>query len=113
MDTNKPIPTTCRFASTNALGNPRTGPTYNTKLAYRGQINSGNPVFVTVNNAAGTSPGYPDGFRDHAMTGVGYMFSTIDGDYIILHTTSTSDGDLYVALSASTLGDYAWCYFEK
>lgn len=59
-----------------------------------------------------TSQGFIDGFGTHGMAGVGYMFSTVDGDYIIVHTTATIDEDFYASLDSSTFSEYAWGILE-
>ena len=112
LSTRSIIPTTCEWASKNILGGPRLGATYNTKAAYRAQINAGNPVLVAVENSTATSNTYTEGFGDHGMTGVGYMFSVVDGDYIIVHTTQIEDGDWYIGLNADGFREYAWGIFE-
>lgn len=89
------------------------GATYNTKSKYGSYIDAGNPVLVSVYNATdGSEEGYTGGFGDHVMTGVGYMFSDVDGDYIIVHTTHVSDGDCYISLDSSGFAEYAWGLFE-
>ena len=106
-------PTTCQWASKTFLGDPRMGATYNTKSKYGSYIDAGNPVLVSVYNATdGSEEGYTGGFGDHVMTGVGYMFSDVDGDYIIVHTTHVGDGDCYISLDSSGFAEYAWGLFE-
>lgn len=106
------VPTTCAWNSINLLGYPNFGASYNPKSVYKAQIDAGNPVYVSCNDSTMTSTGYPTGFENHGMTGVGYMFSTVDGDYIIVHTTATIDGDFYASLDSSTFSEYAWGILE-
>lgn len=99
------------YATTNSLGYPQFGAANNTLVEYKAELDSGYPVFIAMLNAPGTSPAYSEGFGDHAVVGVGYSFSGTF-DYIIVHTTATSDGDIYVTPNSSDLGDFAWFYIH-
>lgn len=99
------------FDTTNALGTPRYGATYNTLVEYKTELDSGYPVVIAMIDAPGTTDAYSNGFGDHAIVGVGYSFSGTF-DYIIAHTTAQSDGDVYLTPNSSVLGDYAWFYFH-
>lgn len=105
-------PTTCEWNSSDSSGCPNLGASYNPKSVYKAQIDAGNPVFVLCDNSTMTSQGFIDGFGTHGMAGVGYMFSTVDGDYIIVHTTATIDEDFYASLDSSTFSEYAWGILE-
>lgn len=85
---------------------------YNTFATYKSYINNSNPVCVGVSGGTANSPAYSDGFGDHWMTGVGYSV-TAGTNYLIVHTTAQSDGNIYVLYSSFSLGDFEWCLFKK
>ncbi len=107
-------PSFCNFASTIA-GLPRNGPTYNTYATYKSEINSNRAVVIGCFNATMTTPGYPTGFGDHSITGIGYSYQTAGGSakYVIVYTTSRNDGRVYINVNSGALGDYAWFIVRK
>ena len=100
--------TSIAFRST-ILGFPQQGPSYNTFEDYQDEIMANRPVFIAMNGATHSTTAYPSGFGDHAVTGVGFNIAS-QTTYIIMHTTSKSDGDVSVPLNTTDMGSYAWCF---
>ena len=85
------------------------GPNYNTFDAYKSEILANRPVFIVTDGAKYTTNGYPDGFGDHALVGMGYECGALT-NYVIVYTTVQKDGSVKVPLNSTSLGNYAWCY---
>lgn len=98
------------WQSVNALGFPRYGSTYNPYSAYTSEIDLGRAVCIQSENATVSTPGYANGWDSHMITGVGYSFSTVNSQekYVIVHTTNTAGGKVYIPIFGTALGSYGW-----
>jgi hypothetical protein len=87
------------------------GLTYNTKEAFKMMIDLCTPVGVYFNSSNVTTPGFPEAFGAHMVTGIGYSFSN-SGDYIVCYTTNVADGQVYFPLTSTGLAYNAWFYLD-
>lgn len=111
---NLGVPSYCDFTKT-VCNIPRTGPTHNPYSTYRSEINANRAVVIGCLGASVTTPGYPNGFKDHSITGIGYSYQTAGGSskYVIVYTTSKNDGKVYIDIESGALGKYAWFIVRK
>lgn len=77
---------------------------YQTAVSY---INQNHPFVICVWGCTQTSPGYPDGFGNHAMACDGYITITpqagVSGNFLSVHDTAC-DGDVLIDYDSSTIG---------
>lgn len=104
-------PVTCGWNSTNIIGAPRKGITYNSKESYKESISAGFPVGVYCSSSNVATVGYPNGIGAHMMTGIGYSFGA-NGDFITCYTTNIADGEVSFPLTSSGLNNHAWFWLK-
>lgn len=77
------------------------------------EIDDNKPLVATLIGSKLTAPSYPNGFKNHSMTGVGYQYENdsdgIHDRYIIVHDTGV-DGDVNCNFDSSSLGTNTWTY---
>ncbi|MDR2590428.1 MAG: hypothetical protein LBC71_05530 [Oscillospiraceae bacterium] len=89
-------------------GTPLFGAANNPYSTFVSEINSGRAVSVGSTGSTVKTPGYPNGWNSHVVTGLGYSYVTgFPWQYIIVHTTSANDGQVYLFLN-NNIVNYAW-----
>ncbi|MCL1807838.1 MAG: hypothetical protein FWG31_09070 [Oscillospiraceae bacterium] len=101
-------PSFCDWHSKNANGIPNFGAAHNSYSTYIGEINAGRAVSIVSLDCTISTATYQSGWRSHMVTGIGYSYVTgLPWQYVIVHTTSVRDGQVYLFLDHHT-SQYAW-----